>query len=233
VRPLLLRRTHLGGRFPREDWFTNRFAWPTLTATATPADATDHRVALSPPNGTSWTIQPGRPATFGEPRRQICLDLAELLRADTVIVGDVPDWRTLIRVHVIAFERNCGAPAPSGGWESCSSPSPMGGSTVTVNWDECVGAPRDPHVLANGSIRAFGIVAASPDAQVGEQEVISFLLFNLDGLNTEILSITVSGFSAGPGAEVTPDLDALALLTAKADRPGLSDLRCPSLRMPG
>jgi hypothetical protein len=169
---------------PREDWFTNRFTWPTLTATATPADTTDHLVALGPSNGTTWTIQPGRPATFGEPRRQICLDLAELLRADTVIVGDVPDWRTLIRVHVIAFERNGGAPAPSGGWESCSSPSPMGGSTVTVNWDECVGAPRDPHVLANGSIRAFGIVAASPDAQVGEQEVISFLLFNLDGLNT-------------------------------------------------
>jgi hypothetical protein len=52
------------------------------------------------------------------------------------------------------------------------------------------GPPATPNVLANGSIRgadyvrAFGIVAASPNAQVGEQEVISFLLFNLDGLNT-------------------------------------------------
>jgi hypothetical protein len=97
---------------PCEDWFTNRFTWPTLTATATPADATDHLVALGPPNGTTWTIQPGRSATFGEPRRQTCLDLAELLRADTVIAGDVPDWRTLIHAHVIAFERHGGAPGP-------------------------------------------------------------------------------------------------------------------------
>jgi hypothetical protein len=102
-----------------------------------------------------------------------------------------------------------------------------------------VSGPRDPHVLANGSIggagyvQAFGTVAASPDAQVGEQEVISFLRFNLDGLNTEILSITVSGFSPGPGAEATPNLDALAFFTVKADRPGVSDLRGPSLRMPG
>jgi hypothetical protein len=63
--------------------------------------------------------------------------------------------------------------------------------------------------------------------------VISFLLFNLDGLSTEILSVTLSGFSPGPGAEATPDLAALVFLTAKADRPGVSDLRCPSLRMPG
>jgi hypothetical protein len=111
VRPLLPRRTHLDGRFtpralvhqPLHLAYTHRHGHP--------ADATDHLVALDPPNGTTWTIQPGRSATFGEPRRQTCLDLAGLLRADTVIAGDVPDWRTLIRAHVIAFEPNRGAPA--------------------------------------------------------------------------------------------------------------------------
>lgn len=210
---------------PREDWFTNRFTWPTIIAAATPADATDHLVALGRPNGTTWTIQPGRSATFGEPRRQTCLDLAELLRADTVFVGDVPDWRTLIRAQVVAFERNGNAPAPSGGWESCSFTFDDGVSTVTVHWDERLGAPRDRHVLANGSIRgadyirAFGIVAEPPAVQVGEQEVISFLLFNVDELNTEedpvFFSMTVSAFSPGPGAEATPDLDALAFLISQ------------------
>jgi hypothetical protein len=45
--------------------------------------------------------------------------------------------------------------------------------------------------------------------------VISFLLFDLDELNInamEFYSVTVSGFVPGPGAESTPDLDAVAFL---------------------
>jgi hypothetical protein len=209
---------------PREDWFTNRFMWPRNAVDATPPDATDHLVALGPPNGLAWTVQPGRSATLGEPRRQTCLDLAELLRASAIIAGDVPDWRALARGQAIAFERNGGSPAPSGGWESCSFTFDDGVSALTVNWDERAGAARDRHILANGSIRgadyirAFGLVATSPAAQIGEQEVISFLLFNLDELNINSLdfySVVVSAFSPGPGAEATPDIDAIAFLVGQ------------------
>src|SRR5215211_1942225 len=46
---------------------------------------------------------------------------------------------------------------------------------------------RDPRVLAKirgDYIRAFGLIPATPDAQIGEHEVISFLLFNLDELKS-------------------------------------------------
>jgi hypothetical protein len=208
---------------PREDWFTNRFTWPTTSEAIIPSDATDHGAAAGPPDGTVWVVDTGKSARFGHVRRRTCLDLAEILRPEAIIAGDVPDWRVLGRAHVVAFERNGNAPAASGGWESSSFTFDDDVTAVTVNWDSRVGAARDPHVLANGSIRGadyirgFGVLATSPEAQIAGDEVISFLLFNLDELNSDdeardFFTITVSGFAPGPDAEASPDIDAIAYL---------------------
>jgi hypothetical protein len=74
------------------------------------------------------------------------------------------------------------------------------------------------HIRGADYIQAFGLVATSPDAQIGEQEVTSFLLFNRDELNINSLdfySVVVSGFSPSAGGEATPDLDAIAFLVGQ------------------
>jgi hypothetical protein len=55
-----------------------------------------------------------------------------------------------------------------------------------------------PTAVSGGDyLRAFGLIPATPEAQIGEREVISFLLFNADQLNInsmDFYSVAVSGF---------------------------------------
>jgi hypothetical protein len=77
-----------------------------------------------------------------------------------------------------------------------------------VSWNGTLGAPRDPHVVANGSVRGsdyksyFGLTSGA----IPDSEVISFLLFTLPELNTEAPNFTVA-VRGQPSGNVVRTLD--------------------------
>ena len=137
-----------------------------------------------------------------------------LCRRDLVSAED------LARADVIGFERNGGSPALGGGWESCDWSFTDGTTTVAFTWDGRAGAPRDSHVVANGSVRGRDYVrcfdaAASPAHEpIGDDEVISFLLFSLPELRTadNAFTITISASHPPTPGEATPDIDSIGVI---------------------
>jgi hypothetical protein len=80
-------------------------------------------------------------------------------------------------------------PAAGGGWETCDFTFEDGSSSFDLHWDRRAGAPRDRHVVANGSIR-------------GAHYARHF------GVSTDPSSPN----AVGADEEITPDLDAIALI---------------------
>ena len=134
---------------------------------------------------------------------------------DQITAGDRPTADDLARTDVIAFELNGGAPAAGGGWESCDFSFSDGTTTIAVPWNGGAGAPRDAHVIANGSIRGadYATYFRAEPGSISDQ-VISFLLFALPKLDTAnpAFIVTVTGRPPGAGEEVTPDIDAIGIV---------------------
>ena len=169
--------------------------------------------ALGPPDGTEFQCFPGMRATYGRFRGQLYPHLLQLLDHHNVTFGDAVTADDLDRVDVVAFERNGNAPDPGGGWESCDWSFADARTTVTVQWRSGDGAPRDRHVIANGSVRGasykryFGVVGGEP---IGDTEVISFLLFTLPELLTSGPDFQISV----AGTTEVPDIDVIGVLTS-------------------
>ncbi len=210
--------------YPRADRFCKATWWPRTLASSTLAGQTGEnpQSLLGPPNGLAHTIWPQGSVSLADFAPVPGLDIAELLTPQNITHGDVVSPQAIAASHVIAFERNGNSPASGGGWESCNWTFDDTVSTVSVRWDGRAGAARDPHVLANGSIRGadytahFGINSTDPQAAIGDDEVISYLLFDLSDLqvvNDPVINVTLAGIpSPGPGEEITPDVDAVAFL---------------------
>jgi hypothetical protein len=188
-----------------------------LASTGGGGPGQDPHDVLGEPNGTTHTLVASSQATYGKFTGRHYPDLGELIGSGKVIAGDAVTPGDLARAHVIAFESNGGSPASGGGWESCDWSFTDGVTVVTVSWDGRVGAPRDPHIVANGSIRGaaykhyFGL---PPGAPIGDAEVMSFLLFALPEVRTDDPGFAVTvGEPARPTAgETTPDIDAIGVL---------------------
>jgi Domain of unknown function (DUF1929) len=166
---------------------------------------------LGEPDGLEFQCFPGMAATYADFRGRHYPHLVELLGAETVTHGDSLTREQLARADVVAFERNGTEPAPGGGWESCDWTFATPTATVAVSWRSGAGAPRDPHVLANGSVtgrdykRYFEVTHGSP---MRDDEVISFLVITLAELRTGDPRFTIEV----RGAEETPDIDVIGLL---------------------
>jgi hypothetical protein len=197
-------------------------AWSHNVVDVVGVGSQDPRTVLGGPDGATLTLSPGASAaTFGAFQPVAVRDLSELFTAATVTHGDLPGPADLAQVDVIAFERNGGGPSAGGGWESCNWTFGDGIGSVTVVWDGRPGIPRNPHVIANGSITGatytghFGITPPSPDLTIPAGEVISFLLFALPEISTDSpgFTVRVSGTPApGPGQEATPDIDTIGVI---------------------
>jgi hypothetical protein len=185
---------------------------------------------LGAPDANGYGLSAGMSATITEFRYRIYSGLSGLL--STVIKGDSVTPEVLASADVIAFEGNGRGSAVSGGWESCDwSFSDGMNQPLSVSWDEAVGAVRDPHILANGSITGaaysafFGFPPSNfqswgikPEDIKPEELVVSFLLFRLrPKINTASTSfqikISASSLSPRPGIrECTPDPDAIGIM---------------------
>jgi hypothetical protein len=185
---------------------------------------------LGEPDANCYSFGPGMSATLTDFRGRFYTGLSALL--GTVTHGDVVIPATLATADLIAFEGNGGSPAPSGGWESCDwyfsdSVNPP----LSVLWDEAVGAARDPHILANGSISGaaysafFGFPTTTflswgirPEDLRPEAIVVSFLLFRLRpeiDTASPFFKLRVSGTSLPIKERVregSPDPDAIGIL---------------------
>jgi len=185
---------------------------------------------LGEPDANCHVLSPGMGATLTGFRGRFYTGLSALLSA--VTHGDAVTPAMLATADVIAFEVNGGSPAPSGGWESCDwyfsdDVNPV----LSVRWDEAVGAARDPHILATGSISGAAYSAFfgfPPAAFLGlgiktedlrpEDLVISFLLFSLrPEIDTASpffrIQLSGSGLPVEAGVrECTPDPDAIGIL---------------------
>lgn len=184
-------------------------------------------LALGPPNVDAFSVFFHQQVTYGQWQAGIGYDgLADLLGAATF--GDAVTPELLARANVIAFEQNGTSPALSGGWESCVWDFTDSHGTLTVAWSEAtvdarpggIPVPRDSHVVANGSISgaAYAAYFGIPQFKVSGQQVISFLLFAMDGAvdpADPALQITLRGSeqsATDPGS--TPDPDAIGVLRA-------------------
>jgi hypothetical protein len=208
---------------------STEIAWPhELIDASGGADETAGNV-LGEPDGAVYVLFPDRTATFADFRGRRYPDLVELLAANHVIFGDSVS-RTdcgnaadpVALADVIAFERNGSDPAPGGGWERCTFIFSDVSGHVSVSWTEGEGVPRDPHVLANGSVlgadyKTFFDVAAV-DPPIGDSEVISYLLFTLPELDTgnPEFTVTLTGRPPGETAYLSPDVDAIGVLRRRA-----------------
>jgi hypothetical protein len=199
--------------------------WPRQVISAVGPFAENAPNLLGAPDGTAYVLfpgleEPGMPgmrATVGQFRGRHYPHLLELIGAGKVLPdGDFLSREDLKRADVVAFERNGTHPATGGGWEGCDWTFTDGTTTISVSWDGAAGAPRDAHVVANGSIRGsqykhyFEVTRGDP---ISDPEVISFLLFSLPQLRTEDPGFTVEvkpRFSGG--SDDTPDIDAIGLL---------------------
>jgi hypothetical protein len=205
---------------------SSKILWPRQVKNATGGAERTARNVLGEPDGMVYVLVPNRTATFEMFRggRQYP-PLVELLGADKVFDGDsvtqvdcANALDRLVIADVVAFERNGGEPAPGGGWERCDFTFADGARSVSVSWIEGAGAPRDGHVVGNGSIRGsdykkyFGVMSGDP---IPDSEVISFLLFTLPELsmdNPNFFTVTVRG-QPTPAAPEPPELFAQALHT--------------------
>jgi hypothetical protein len=202
----------------------SRILWPrqVLASTGGGSPTTDPQRVIGEPNGLTQALVPGVSATFGGFRSTEVPDISQLLNASTITHGDAVTAEMLARTDVIAFERNGGGPASGQGWESCDWTFADGATTVFVRWDERAGAPRDRHIVANGSLRGrdylryFGIPLGEPaEFPIGENEVISFLLFGLADVNTghPEFKIMIAGTpNPATGEEASPDVDAIGVV---------------------
>jgi hypothetical protein len=188
--------------------------------------------ALGAPDAQSAGLSDGQAATFSGWARASYEGLAELLGG--AITGDVVAAEMLESADVIAFEMNGSSPAFSGGWESCDFEFRDSQGSVVVHWkDGTVGGaflgtplPRDPHVVANGSITgaAYGAFFGIPAALVTkdqptlspEQIVVSFLLFRVRGeidVTGPAFRLTLRNVPQGPETPTfVPDPDAIGVL---------------------
>lgn len=185
---------------------------------------------LGVPDANGYGLSAGMSATITEFRHRIYSGLSELL--GMVTSGDRVTPAMLASADVIAFEGNGQSPAVSGGWESCDwSFSDGVNRPLSVSWDEALGAVRDPHILANGSITGaaysafFGFLPSNFQSWgiqlediKPEELVVSFLLFRLrpeiDTASTSF-QIKISGSSLPPQSgvrECTPDPDAVGII---------------------
>jgi hypothetical protein len=182
-------------------------------------------LALGEPDANVYGLSLGKSATLANFRGRFYRGLSELL--STVIAGDPVKPPVLETADVIAFEGNGGSPAYSGGWESCDWHFEDGNNTLTVKWDEAkvLPNPRDPHVVANGSITvaAYGAFFGLPSKAFShwggsslEELVVSFLLFRLrPEIDTASPSfrITIIGVPPEPYIrESSPEPDAIGIL---------------------
>jgi hypothetical protein len=134
---------------------------------------------------------------------------------------------TLANADVIAFELNGGGPAGAPGppgfdthWESSNWGFSDGATSLTTAWDQTVGLPSSPYILAVGSLNAddyrrfFGFAGFS-----AETHVVSYIIFDLpptiDTLNPRF-TVRVSGGDGLPG-EGTPDPEAIGVFAHPCD----------------
>ena len=127
--------------------------WPERLVTSVGSSDEDPHHVLAGPDGRTYTLAGGLGATFGTFAGRSYPELAALLSGDRVTHGDTVSPDDLARAHVVAFERNGTGPSGGQGWESCDWTFRDAAATINVAWDGGAGAPRDPHVVANGSIR--------------------------------------------------------------------------------
>jgi hypothetical protein len=205
--------------------------WPQQVISAVGPGAENARNLLGDPDGQVHVMifgleEPGVPgmrATVGQFRGRHYPNLLQLVGpgkvlpcGDGIPCGDFLSRDDLARVDVIAFERNGSTPETGGGWEGCDWTFTDGATTISVSWDGQAGAPRDPHVVANGSIlgsqykQYFDVTRGDP---IPDGEVISFLIFSLPELRTEDPDFAVEVKPHAPGGSPNmPDIDAIGLI---------------------
>jgi hypothetical protein len=191
--------------------------WSQRVITSVPGEVPQENPqwAVGKPDGSVYVLKPGivsgeeKGATFGEFGGGFYPKLAQLLGARPPVThGDTVSPENLARADVVAFARNGIAPATGGGWEDCDFTFADGVSSLSVSWNGTLGAPRDPHIVANGSVSGsdyksyFGLASGA----VPDGEVISFLLFTLPELNTDAPNFTVA-VRGQPSGNVVRTLD--------------------------
>ncbi|MER5463827.1 hypothetical protein ABT010_24680 [Streptomyces sp. NPDC002668] len=180
---------------------------------------------LGEPDGAVFVVGPGRTATFADFRGQGYPSIVQLLARHHVIFGDSVTGNDcgnaadpVALADFIAFERNGSAPAPGGGWERCDFTFSDVAERVSVSWAEGEGVPRDPHILANGSIRGADykrfFEVGGDGSSITDSEVISYLLITLPEVDTGNpgFTVTVTGRPPGETASFSPDVDAIGVL---------------------
>jgi hypothetical protein len=176
--------------------------------------------AVGAPDCNSRSLFEGQFATFTNWRRASYDDLDQLL--GTVVAGDTVTRDMLAASDVIAFEMNGSSPGFLGGWETVDVTFRDSQSEFTVHWVDQPGAPRDEHVIANGSISGdrYGAFFGIPPEQIifgeptltPERVVVSFLLLKARG------EIDVTGpafrltLRRPTGLAASPNPDALGVL---------------------
>ncbi|NGP05770.1 hypothetical protein G6038_09815 [Rhodococcus sp. 14C212] len=173
---------------------------------------------LGEPNAYTYAIHDATPSITVKDFGCSYKGLAGLL--GSAFAGDKVDLDAFKNADVLAFEHNGDSPAPSGGWESCEWKFSDSENSLVVRWDAGTSAPRDAHVVANGSIRgdefcAFFNVPESDLLQVNtgvdsaKKAVVSFLLFKV---RPEI-HVHDESFEVAINLTVTsPDVDAIGVL---------------------
>ena len=188
--------------------------------------------ALGAPDGDEWPCGPGQAATFAGWRRASYEGLDQLL-AHT-ISGDKVSAQLLASADVIAWELNGTGSAASGGWESCRWTFRDSHRQIEVVWNEATTnhlfhgppVPRDPHVIANGSITgaAYAGFFDIPLSVINQYQptvppegiVISFLLLRVRDeidVTSPTFTLTLGSVKPVPGEqEATPDVEAIGVL---------------------
>ncbi|MEU4494865.1 hypothetical protein AB0F96_15805 [Streptomyces sp. NPDC023998] len=199
-------------------------AWPNKVVDV-PGIADETAVnVLGDPDGAVFVIDPGHTATFADFRGRGYPSIAQLLARHHVLFGDsvsrncgnAADPVTI--ADVIAFKRNGSAPAPGGGWQRCNFTFSDVAERVSVSWTEGEGVARDPHVLANGSIRGADykrfFQVGGDGSSITDSEVISYLLITLPEVDTgdPAFTVAVTGRPPGETASLPLDVDAIGVL---------------------
>jgi hypothetical protein len=188
--------------------------------------------AIGAPDCLSAGLFEGQEVEFAGWTRASYDGLAQLLGG--AFPGDVVTEDLLSQADLVAFEMNGTSPAFSGGWESCDFVFKDSQSSLVVPWrDGTLGnvllgtpIPRDPHVIANGSITgaAYGRFFGIPDAAVTrdvpqltpDQVVVSFLLLRVRGeidITGPAFRLGLRGIAIAPESPTaTPDPDAIGVL---------------------
>ena len=183
--------------------------------------------ALGAPDCQSAGVFDGQSATFTDWRRASYEGLADLLGTVTPGGGDAVTEEMLASADIIAFEMNGNSPGFAGGWESAIWELIDSQGSVVVQWTDSLSAPRDAHIVANGSISGdrygefFGIppelVTTAQPTLTPQQVVVSFQLLHIRGE----IDVTGDAFrlklSSPPGA--TPDPDAIGVLLHADQQP--------------